>query len=155
METNETLNNNNYHEVLHGQLEEVCWKDFESRWMEFIQSIKDGKFNGKEDLMRRSYNTFMKLLPNKTKYLDTTITKWRSEYKDAKPKVVIPTEVFKYIKLNLITESEYTHDKVYNILLNSEKYREYANKTDSILAKLGVDISKDSKYDYGALGMAP
>ena len=154
MET-KTLDNNIYHGSLHGQLEGVCWKDFESRWIEFIQSIKDGKFNDNDNLMKRSYNTFMKLLPEKTKFFDTTSTKWRSEYKDAKPKVVIPTEVFKYIKLNLITEDKYTHDNVYNTLLNSEKYREYANKTDSILAKLGVDITKDSMYNYGALGMAP
>ena len=135
-------------ETLWSQLSGLGWKDFEDRWVEFIQSIRESKFNGKEDLKRRCYNTFMELLPQKTKFIETTKPKWESEYRNTKQKKVVkvPEELVDLVIKNL-KPHEHTHDCLRSVLplFKNGEFKEWISKVDDVLNAVERKLKSQTK----------
>ena len=135
-------------ETLWSQLSGLGWKDFEDRWVEFIQSIKESKFNSKEDLKRRCYNTFMELLPQKTKFIETTKPKWETEYRNTKQKKVVkvPEELVDLVIKNL-KPHEHTHDCLRTVLplFKNGEFKEWISKVDDVLNAVERKLKSQTK----------
>lgn len=121
------------------------WADFEKEWKSFIST---GNPN------TETYETFMRLLPSKTQFPDTTPPIWERQYKtmskrkkpDCPPQIKVPQEVLDLVRG--LVEKGYGHVQVFSSLSTKSSYCKYLPYIDCMIRSVGGEpYPKEDNYD--------
>ena len=121
------------------------WADFEKEWKSFIST---GNPN------TETYETFMRLLPSKTQFPDTTVPSWKRQYKtmskrketECPPQMKVPQEVLDLVRG--LVKKGYGHVQVFNYLSAKSSYCKYLPYIDCMIRSVGGDpYPKEENYN--------